>query len=87
MAQVQFLDKLLHEYLVFRGFSATIKSLDNEQRNEKDQSFRAEKIMEQFNYSIHHNDLQSLLSLWKHLDSNLFSKLEHNYAMGMYYVC
>ncbi|XP_075147520.1 WD repeat-containing protein 91 [Haematobia irritans] len=83
MAQIQFLDKLLHEYLIFRGFTNTIKTLDNEQRNEKDQSFRAEKIMEQFNYCINHNDLQGLLNLWKHLDANLFCKLEHNYAMAV----
>ncbi|XP_061388975.1 WD repeat-containing protein 91 [Musca vetustissima] len=83
MAQVQFLDKLLHEYLVFRGFSNTIKALDNELRTEKDQSFRAEKVMEQFNHCINHNDLQGLLSLWKHLDANLFSKLEHSYAMAV----
>uniref|UniRef100_A0A1I8PYA7 ARMC9 CTLH-like domain-containing protein n=1 Tax=Stomoxys calcitrans TaxID=35570 RepID=A0A1I8PYA7_STOCA len=83
MSQVQFLDKLLHEYLIFRGFSNTIKALDNEQRNEKDQSFRAEKIMEQFNYSINHNDLQGVLTLWNHLEANLFSKLEHNYAMAV----
>lgn len=84
MAQVTFLDKLLHEYLVFRGFSNTIKALDNEQRNEKDQSFRAEKIMEQFNQHIQTHDLNSLLTLWKHLDTHLFSKLEHSYAMGKY---
>ncbi|XP_023298451.2 WD repeat-containing protein 91 [Lucilia cuprina] len=83
MAQVTFLDKLLHEYLVFRGFSNTIKALDHEQRNEKDQSFRAEKIMEQFNQHIQTHDLQALLTLWKHLDTHLFSKLEHTYAMAV----
>lgn len=82
MAQVQFLDKLLYEYLVFRGFSNTLKALDNEQKNEKDQSFRAEKIMEQFNQHIQTHDLQALLTLWKHLDIHLFSKLEHTYASG-----
>lgn len=86
MAQVQFLDKLLQEYLVFRGFSNTLKALDNELRNEKDQSFRAEKIMEQFNLHIQTHDLQALLTLWKHLDTHLFTKLEHTYAMGRNFI-
>ncbi|CAD6992736.1 WD repeat-containing protein 91 [Ceratitis capitata] len=83
MAQVSFLDNLLKEYLVFRGFSSTIKTLDQEQRNEKDQSFRAEKLLENFNQSIQNHDLTALRGLWTHLDSNLFSKLEHTYATAV----
>ncbi|XP_067616823.1 WD repeat-containing protein 91 isoform X2 [Eurosta solidaginis] len=80
MSQVAFLDNLLKEYLVFRGFSSTLKTLDQEQKTEKDQSFRAEKLLESFNQSIQSHDLVALRSLWTHLDSNLFSKLEHTYA-------
>ncbi|XP_037892269.1 WD repeat-containing protein 91 [Glossina fuscipes] len=80
--QVAFLDNLLKEYLVFRGFSNTLKALDSELKNEKDESFRAEKVMDQFNQSIQTHDLQSLLILWKHLDSYLFSKLEHTYSVA-----
>lgn len=84
MAQVTFLDNLLKEYLVFRGFSSTLKTLDQEQRTEKDQSFRSEKLLENFNHSIQNHDLGALRSLWNHLDSNLFSKLEHTYATGWF---
>ena len=82
MSQVAYLDNLLKEYLVFRGFSNTWKSLDQEQRNEKDHSFRAEKILEQINLAINSFDLNSLRSLWTHLDNNLFNKLEHSYSSG-----
>ncbi|EDW81435.1 uncharacterized protein Dwil_GK12064 [Drosophila willistoni] len=83
MAQVAFLDTLLREYLVFRGFSSTLKALDLEQRTEKDQHFRAERILEQFTLAIQSYDLQALRSLWIHLDNNLFSKLEHTYAQAV----
>ncbi|XP_067616822.1 WD repeat-containing protein 91 isoform X1 [Eurosta solidaginis] len=83
MSQVAFLDNLLKEYLVFRGFSSTLKTLDQEQKTEKDQSFRAEKLLESFNQSIQSHDLVALRSLWTHLDSNLFSKLEHTYATAV----
>ncbi|XP_039491740.1 WD repeat-containing protein 91 [Drosophila santomea] len=83
MAQVAFLDNLLREYLVFRGFSSTLKALDVEQRTEKDQHFRAERILEQFNIAVQTSDLQGLRSLWFHLDNNMFSKLEHTYAVAV----
>ncbi|KAH8263983.1 hypothetical protein KR038_000076 [Drosophila bunnanda] len=83
MAQVAFLDNLLREYLIFRGFSSTLKALDLEQRTEKDQHFRAERIVEQFSNAIQSYDLQALRSLWLHLDHNLFSKLEHTYAVAV----
>ncbi|EDV30318.2 uncharacterized protein Dana_GF23007, partial [Drosophila ananassae] len=80
---VAFLDNLLREYLVFRGFSSTLKALDLEQRTEKDQHFRAERVLEQFQNAIQAYDLQALRSLWLHLDNNLFSKLEHTYAVAV----
>ncbi|XP_018785422.1 PREDICTED: WD repeat-containing protein 91 [Bactrocera latifrons] len=83
MAQITFIDNLLKEYLIFRGFSSTLKALDQEQRTEKDQSFRSEKLLEGFNQCIQNHDLTALRSLWTHLDSNLFSKLEHTYATAV----
>ncbi|XP_016985098.1 WD repeat-containing protein 91 [Drosophila rhopaloa] len=83
MAQVAFLDNLLREYLVFRGFSGTLKALDLEQRTEKDQHFRAERILDQFNNAVQNSDLLALRSLWFHLDNNIFSKLEHTYAVAV----
>lgn len=82
MAQVPFLDHLLKEYLVFRGFSNTLKALDAELKNERDQSFQAEKIMDQFVQYVQMHDLNSLLTLWQHLDTHIFNKLEHSYTMG-----
>lgn len=82
MAQVAFLDSMLREYLVFRGYSNTLKALDLEQRNENDQHFRAERLIDHFNMAVQASDLNALRSLWLHLDNCLFSKLDQNYAAG-----
>lgn len=82
MAQVAFLDSMLREYLVFRGYSNTLKALDLEQRNEKDQHFRAERLIDHFNMAVQTSELNALRSLWLHLDNSLFSKLDQNYAVG-----
>ncbi|XP_064551132.1 WD repeat-containing protein 91 [Drosophila montana] len=83
MAQVAYLDSMLREYLVYRGYSNTLKALDVEQRNEKDQHFRAERLIEHFNAAVQASDLKALRSLWLHLDNNLFSKLDHTYAVAV----
>ncbi|KAH8388228.1 hypothetical protein KR093_001287 [Drosophila rubida] len=83
MAQVAFVDSMLREYLVFRGYSNTLKALDVEQRNEKDQHFRAERLIDHFNTAIQASDLSAVRSLWLHLDNNLFSKLDHTYAAAV----
>lgn len=82
MAQVAYIDSMLREYLVFRGYSNTLKALDVEQRNEKDQHFRAERLIEHFNAAVQSSDLKALRALWLHLENNLFSKLDHTYATG-----
>lgn len=82
MAQVAYIDSMLREYLVFRGYSNTLKALDVEQRNEKDQHFRAERLIEHFNAAVQSSDLKALRALWLHLENNLFSKLDHTYASG-----
>lgn len=46
MSHVQYLDELIREYLLYRGFSGTVKALDTELKVDKDKSFRVS------NYSI-----------------------------------
>lgn len=37
---VPLLDELIKEYLLFRGFTATLKTFENEIKADKDKSFR-----------------------------------------------
>lgn len=82
MAHIQYVDSLIREYLLFRGFGNTLKSFDTELKSDKDKGFRVDKIIDQITHSINSHDLQSLRDIWNHLDGHLFSKLEHSFATG-----
>lgn len=40
MSHVQHMDELIREYLLYRGFSGTVKAFDSELKVDKDKSFR-----------------------------------------------
>lgn len=40
MSHVQYVDELVKEYLLFRGFSQTLKAFDNDLKAEKEKGFR-----------------------------------------------
>lgn len=44
MSHVQYVDELVKEYLLFRGFSQTLKAFDNDLKAEKEKGFRVRKI-------------------------------------------
>lgn len=84
MAHIQYVDALIREYMLFRGFSNSLKSFDTELKGDKDKGFRVDKIIDQILQTINTQDLQALRDIWSHLDGHLFSKLEHSFASGMY---
>ena len=40
MSHVQYVDELVKEYLLFRGFGQTLKTFDNDLKAEKEKGFR-----------------------------------------------
>ncbi|XP_048483841.1 WD repeat-containing protein 91 [Plutella xylostella] len=76
MAHIQFVDELVREYLLYRGFTSTLKSFDNDLKADKDKGFRVDKIIEQILHFINVSDLNGLKEYWSHLDNFVFSKLE-----------
>lgn len=40
MSHVQYIDELIREYLLFRGFTGTLKTFDLDLKNDKDKGFR-----------------------------------------------
>lgn len=84
MAHIQYVDGLIREYMLFRGFSSSLKSFDSELKSDKDKGFRVDKIIEQITHSINIQDLQGLRDIWNHLEGHMFSKLEHSFASGKY---
>ena len=39
----QYLDDLVKEYLLFRGFTGSLKAFDSDLRSEKEKAFRADR--------------------------------------------
>ncbi|KOB76317.1 WD repeat-containing protein 91, partial [Operophtera brumata] len=76
MAHIQFVDELVREYLMYRGFTSTVKAFDNDLKADKDKGFRVDKIVEQIVHYINVSDLNGLKEYWTHLDCLVFSKLE-----------
>lgn len=84
MAHIQYVDELVKEYLLYRGFTYTLKSFDTELKVDKEKGFRVDKIIEQFLTHITSYDINSIRDLWSHLESHLFSRLEHHLATSTY---
>lgn len=40
MSQIQYVDELIREYLLYRGFSGTLKMFDTELKSDKEKGFR-----------------------------------------------
>ncbi|KAL2099658.1 hypothetical protein ACEWY4_004052 [Coilia grayii] len=72
-------DDLVREYLLYRGFTSTLKHLDNEIKADKEKGFRVDKIIEQLQLFIQNFDLVGLKDYWGYLDRRLFSRLEDIY--------
>ena len=79
---IAFMDELIKEYLLFRGFNATIKSFEHDLKQDKDRSFRADKITDQIFAYIHAYDLNGLLDYWSYLDHKFFSKITLKLSVG-----
>ncbi|TSK72057.1 WD repeat-containing protein 91 [Bagarius yarrelli] len=76
---VERMDDLVREYLIYRGFTSTLKHLDSEVKADKEKGFRVDKIIEQLQQLIQSYDLAGLKEYWSYLDHRLFSRLEDVY--------
>ncbi|XP_045483199.1 WD repeat-containing protein 91 [Harmonia axyridis] len=83
MAHAHFIDEMIKEYLLFRGFGQTLKAFDTELKTDKEKSFRVDKIIEQLLLSVSNYDLSSLRELWGHLETHMFTKLEAQFMPGV----
>ena len=79
-ASTPYIDSLVKEYLLFRGFTATLRAFDAELKLEKEKGFRVDRIVDQLSSFVNSHDLNGLLDLWRHLDSRIFTRLETSRA-------
>uniref|UniRef100_A0A8C4ELN3 WD repeat-containing protein 91 n=1 Tax=Dicentrarchus labrax TaxID=13489 RepID=A0A8C4ELN3_DICLA len=72
-------DEHVREYLVYRGFTSTLKHLDSEVKADKEKGFRVDKIIDQLQQFVQSFDLFGLKEYWLYLDRRLFCRLEDVY--------
>lgn len=76
------LDEAIKEYLLFRGFTVTLKTFDAELKSDRDRAFQSDKVVEQLLMYAQSGDLPNLLEFWEYLDRRFFSRLEHAFAIA-----
>uniref|UniRef100_A0A3Q4BAT6 ARMC9 CTLH-like domain-containing protein n=1 Tax=Mola mola TaxID=94237 RepID=A0A3Q4BAT6_MOLML len=72
-------DEHVREYLIYRGFTSTLKHLDGDIKADKEKGFRVDKIIDQLQQFVHSFDLFGLKEYWLYLDRRLFCRLEDVY--------
>ncbi|XP_078018418.1 WD repeat-containing protein 91 [Epinephelus lanceolatus] len=72
-------DEHVREYLIYRGFTNTLKYLDSEIKADKEKGFRVDKIIDQLQQFVQSFDLFGLKEYWLYLDRRLFCRLEDIY--------
>jgi hypothetical protein len=83
ITSVQFMDELVKEYLLFRGCNSTFKSFEHDLKQDKDRTFKADKIVEQLFTYINTYDLNNLIEYWSYLDQKYFSHLTYKTSNGV----
>ncbi|XP_076614505.1 WD repeat-containing protein 91 [Chaetodon auriga] len=72
-------DEHVREYLIYRGFTSTLKHLDSDIKADKEKGFRVDKIIDQLQQFVQSFDLFGLKEYWLYLDRRLFCRLEDVY--------
>lgn len=80
MAHIQSVEKIVSEFLVWKGFTNTLRSFENETRNDRTKHFRVDLILNSIQLAISSHDLQELREIWKTIETFFFTKLEQNYT-------
>ncbi|KAK6186094.1 hypothetical protein SNE40_008198 [Patella caerulea] len=76
-------DELVKDYLLFRGLTTTLKTLELELKTDKEKGLRADKIVEQVQYYITNSDLHGLREYWSFLNQRLFQRLEQQFMSSV----
>ena len=79
---ISFMDDLVKEYLLYRGCNATLKSFEHDLKQDKDRTFKADKIVEQLFAYVNSYDLLALLEYWSYLDQKYFSHITYKTPNG-----
>ncbi|KAJ2492619.1 hypothetical protein IWW37_001230 [Coemansia sp. RSA 2050] len=76
---VEYIDDLIREYLLFRGFKNTLKALEEDLQRDQDRGFSAEKIADELLGMATSLDADGLLEYWQYMSYRFFSHLSPKY--------
>ena len=79
----EYVEDLIRDYLYFRGYSATLKALENDQKNSRDKILQPLKIIREIQLLIDAHDLMGLRDYWGYLHKQFFSRLEKDHLEVM----
>jgi len=74
---------LVLEFLLFRGYTKSFRSLLREQSDDPTCAFRSSAVVDQLFQYIYQLDLQAFQDLWNFLDARFFAHLDREHAMAM----
>jgi len=81
------LDCLFKEYLVYRGMIETLVTFDKELQKDRMKQLEATRIVQELFKYVTDSNLKGLLSLWRYIDSALVSRLDRKfYSTGKYFI-
>lgn len=69
-------DTLVSEYLIYRGFTNTYKSLETEKRKDKTRQFDVAAIVDSIFVNLQTFDVLSFVSLWDFMNKRFFVHLD-----------
>ncbi|KAJ1879322.1 hypothetical protein LPJ66_011716, partial [Kickxella alabastrina] len=76
---IEHIDDLIREYLLFRGFKSTLKTLEEDLARDQDKGFKADKIVDDLLTMATELKVEELLSYWEYLTLRFFSHLSPKY--------
>lgn len=74
-AAIGALDETIKEYLLYRGFTLTLKNFEQEKKDDKDKGLRVNRIVDHLLQCVYRSDFASLQGFWIHLNKRFFSRL------------
>lgn len=74
---IQYIDALIDEYLVFRGFTKTKQTFKHDQKLDKLKGFEAAMIAKELMDAIKKYDMEGFMSLWTFLNETFFIRADN----------
>ncbi|KAJ2648105.1 hypothetical protein IWW40_004193 [Coemansia sp. RSA 1250] len=76
---IEYIDDLVREYLLFRGFDSTLQALERDLEQDRDYGFRADRMTKELLDMAQELRVHDLQEYWKYLSRRFFSRLSPKY--------